>query len=416
MLTEKIYNLGISLYGLAIRQYAKVNSKAAKWVEGREDWETKLQQALHNLPADKPKIWVHVASLGEFEQGRPLISALRNKYPDYLIVLSFFSPSGYEIRKNYSEVDYVCYLPLDTPDNAFRFVHLLDPSIAIFIKYEFWYNYLTVLQHFGIPVFLVAARFRENQLFFRPWGRFFSKMIQLFEHITVQDQQSLKLLSKIHYPKASFSGDTRVDRVLDIATQPDAFPEIAAFCEGFKLLIFGSSWQADEQVFCPWLNKHLPPGWKAIIAPHEIGQENISRLQGMLEIPTITYSGISGVTAETRVLIIDNVGMLAHLYQFANIAYVGGGFGKSIHNILEPGAFGIPVIIGPNHQKFEEALALKRLGAVFSVKNRREYNQIMQTLSEEPIRREIKLILGQYFSAQRGATQKNIQVLAPYLE
>lgn len=416
MLMEKIYNTGIRLYGFAIRQYGRFNGKAAKWVEGRLNWEGKLQQALQEMPPEKPKIWIHVASLGEFEQGRPLISAIRKKYPEYQIVLSFFSPSGYEIRKNFPEAAYVCYLPLDTPNHAFRFVHLLDPSIAIFIKYEFWYNYLTVLQHFGIPVFLVAARFRENQIFFRPWGRFFKKMIHLFEHITVQDPLSIKLLEMVNYRRTSFSGDTRVDRVLDIAASPDCFPEIQKFCQGQKVIVFGSSWQADEQIFCHWLNKHLPPGWKAIIAPHEIAPENIRRLMGMLEIPTITYSDISGIRAETNVLIIDNVGMLAHLYQFGKIAYVGGGFGKSIHNILEPGAFGIPVIIGPNYHKFEEALALKKLGAVFPVKNRKEFNQLLQTLVEEPIRKEIKQILEQYFFAQRGATQKNIQVLSPYLD
>ncbi len=415
MLMESLYNIGILFYGIAIRQYARYNTKAAQWIDGRKDWERKLKIAIHQLPQEQPRIWVHVASLGEFEQGRPIIEAIRQKHPDYLIILSFFSPSGYEIRKNYKETAYVCYLPLDTHENAFRFLHILNPAAAIFVKYEFWHNYLTGLEHWGIPVFLVAAKFRQNQIFFKPWGRFFRNMLHVFEHIMVQDNSSANLLRKAGINRVTITGDSRVDRVMEIASSPDSFPEVEKFKNGAPVIVFGSSWAADEEVFCKWINEKLTPGWKVILAPHEVKGDNINKLQKAIDLPSIRYSQLPTKTS-SNVLIIDNVGMLAHLYQFGDIAYVGGGFGKSIHNILEPAAFGLPTIIGPNYQKFEEAIILKEKGAVFPIRNYPDFCRIMETLTELPIRKEIRHILADFFSAQRGATQKTLHLLGSYLD
>lgn len=416
MFSEKLYQIGIRLYGWAINTYAPYHKKAALWVEGRKDWEQKLKYALHQLPPDQPRIWVHVASLGEFEQGRPVISALHAQYPEYLIILSFFSPSGYEVRKNYPEAAHVCYLPLDTPDNAFNFVQIVQPSLAIFVKYEFWYNHLTALEHWGVPVYLIAARFRDNQIFFRPWGHFFRRMLSIFDAILVQDIHSETLLRKIGLTQIHITGDSRVDRVLQIADAPEAFPEIETFARDAFIVVFGSSWEPDEAIFCRWINEKLPPGWKIIIAPHETGTENIRRLQQLLQIPSATYSQIADRNPDARVLIIDNVGMLAQLYQFASIAYVGGGFGKGIHSILEPTAFGIPVVVGPRYHKFEEAVVLKSKGALFAIQHYSEFCRIMNNLEQEALRKEIHYTLKQYFDSQRGATQKTLQILAPRLD
>lgn len=416
MFNEKLYQFGIRLYGLGIKTYARFNPKARLWIQGRANWEQQLQEAMYRLPPEKPRIWVHVASLGEFEQGRPVVSAIHRQYPDYQIVLSFFSPSGYEVRKNYPEAAFVCYMPLDTPDNAFRFVQHLQPVMAIFVKYEFWYNHLMALEHWGIPVFLISARFREHQIFFRPWGGFFRRLLSTFDTILVQDERSKVLLQEIGLKKVYVTGDSRVDRVLDIAANPLPFPELEKFTAGYKIIVFGSSWEPDEAIFCRWINQELPPGWKVIIAPHETGADHVQRLQQKLKLSQATYSQRATMNPDTQILIIDNVGLLAQLYQFGSIAYVGGGFGKGIHSILEPTAFGIPVITGPRYHKFEEAIALKAIGALFPIKNLATFSRIMQTLCEDPIRKEIKVKLNGYFSSQQGATQRSLQHLASRLE
>lgn len=416
MLYEKLYQFGIRLYGTGIKVYARFNSKAQVWVKGRERWEQELKEAMYRLPPEKPRIWVHVASLGEFEQGRPVMSALHRQYPDYQIVLSFFSPSGYEVRKNYPEAAYVCYMPLDTPDNAFRFVQHLQPVVAIFVKYEFWYHHLTALEHWGIPVYLISARFRDHQIFFRPWGGFFRRLLFTFDTILVQDQHSEQLLRKIGLKKVYVTGDSRVDRVMDIATAPLPFPDLKHFIAGHRIIVFGSSWEQDEAIFCQWINQQLPPGWKVIIAPHETSSDHVQRLQQKLKLSQARYSQRATMDPATQILVIDNVGLLAHLYQFASIAYVGGGFGKGIHSILEPTAFGIPVVTGPRYHKFEEAIALKTMGALFPVKDLKTFSRIMQTLCEDPIRKEIRNKLALYFGRQQGATQSILQHLATRLE
>lgn len=355
--------------------FAPFNSKARQWTQGRKNWEALLKS---NIDPENKYIWVHCASLGEFEQGRPLIEKLKNESPEYKVVLTFFSPSGYEIRKNYSFADYVCYLPADTPRNSRKFVSILNPALAIFVKYEFWYNYILRLDSAKIPLYLISGIFRPEQAFFRWYGVFFRKMLFRFTHIFVQDEKSEDLLKKAGLKNVSVAGDTRFDRVMQIAGSAKDIPQIDLFRNGEKVLLAGSSWPQDEEIIAGYINRY-PENLKWIFAPHEIDKPNIDRLERLFSVRTVRFSAFTEESASARVMIIDNIGMLSSAYKYAFKAAIGGGFGKGIHNILEAACWGIPVVFGPNYRNFREANDLIRLNGARSYRNFGEFSRIVDS-------------------------------------
>ncbi len=349
-----LYNIGIFIFTALAHLLSPFNSKASLWVKGRKKWTEKIAD---KIKPEGRNVWIHCASLGEFEQGRPVIEAIKKERPDLKIVLTFFSPSGYEIRKNYSNADCIIYLPADTPGNAARFVRLVNPEFVIFVKYEFWNNYISVLYNNNIPLYLISAIFRPEQHFFKWYGSFFRDMLRKFERIFVQDQRSLDLLSGIGLENISLAGDTRFDRVVQIKSTARDIPQMEQFRGGEKLFLAGSSWKQDEEIITQYINK-FPGRMKWVFAPHEIDKPNIERLEKLFNIKHVRFSEFNEASADARVLIIDNIGMLSSAYKYAYIAAIGGGFGKGIHNILEPACWGIPVMFGPKHKKFREAVDL----------------------------------------------------------
>jgi len=349
-----LYNLAILIFSALANLISPFNSRASLWVKGRKKWAEKIADNIK--PGDRI-IWIHCASLGEFEQGRPVIEAIKRDMPVFKIVLTFFSPSGYEVRKNYDNVDYISYLPSDTPVNAIKFIGLIKPEIVIFVKYEFWNNYISVLYKNDIPLYLISGIFRPAQHFFKWYGSFFRSMLMKFERIFVQDQLSFDLLSGIGIKKISLAGDTRFDRVIQIAGTARDIPQLEQFMGSEKLFLAGSSWKQDEEIITEYINK-FPDKMKWVFAPHEIDESNIERLEKLLKVKYIRFSEFNEGSANARVLIIDNIGMLSSAYRYAYIAAIGGGFGKGIHNILEPACWGIPVIFGPRYKKFREAVEL----------------------------------------------------------
>ncbi len=370
-----LYNAGIAAYQTLLRLLAPLNPKARQWVAGRRGWSDQLTQKLAGNTA--PIAWVHAASLGEFEQGRPVIEAYRTQYPTHKILLTFFSPSGYEVRKNYAGADYIAYLPADLPANAHQFVAIVQPRIAFFIKYEFWYNYLRELKAARVPVVSFSAIFRPDQLFFRstgggPAARFYRSLLGYFDHIFVQNGQSLDLLKGIGVTNVTRAGDTRFDRVAQVAAARKVVPVAQAFCAGVPTLVLGSVWPADMAVLIPFLNQFRQP-LKVLVAPHEIRPDQLSQWQQQLNGSVVYYSAIVNgrvddkTLGQARYLFIDNVGMLSSLYQYGQFAYIGGAFGKGLHNILEAATFGMPLFFGPNYAKFQEAIDLVGEGAGFPV-------------------------------------------------
>lgn len=321
------------------------------------------------MDQSKPWLWFHASSLGEFEQGRPIMERIRNEHPEYLILLTFYSPSGYEVRKNYSGADLICYLPFDTPFNVRRFLNRVQPKKVFFIKYEFWPNYLTALKKRQIPTYLISGIFREDQLFFKDYAPFYRRMLDSFTHLFVQNQKSVDLLASIRRTEeVSISGDTRFDRVLEIKAAAKDLPiaeQFAKSCKG-NVLIAGSSWPKDEALFIPYFNEH--PELKLIIAPHEIHEEHLLNIESQLNRTYQRYTKIKPEeVANYDCLIIDCFGLLSSIYRYGNIAYIGGGFGTGIHNTLEAAVYGIPVIFGPNFAKFHEAKELLNIGGAFTV-------------------------------------------------
>ncbi len=410
-----LYDFGIRLYVLAIRLAALFDDKARRWVEGRRDNAARLAR----LPQGKPVVWVHCASLGEFEQGRPLIEAIRARHPHVAILLTFFSPSGFELRKDYEGAEVVVYLPPDLPAAAEAFVARVQPSLAIFVKYEFWRNHLEALNRRQIPTVLVSARFRKSQIFFKPWGGAFRQMLRCFSHLFVQDEASAELLRQIGFDHAIVAGDTRVDRVVHLARQaPPPLPRVDAFARNARhILVCGSTWPADEKVLAPLINEHLPEGWKVIIAPHEVDEGHVQALMRQIERPAIRYSEAEGRDlADTRVLVIDNVGILSRLYRYGRIAYIGGGFGRAIHNTLEPMAFGLPVLFGPRYAGFAEAEYLVSSGGGRSIRSAEELIAAFDQLCREAQWEESHRKVQAYIEAGTGATQRIMDGLAPLLQ
>ena len=403
-----IYLLSLHAYGLLIKLGALFHPKAKAWVEGRKNWRQKLgawQRGEGKL------LWMHCASLGEFEQGRPVLEAIRREMPDIRLVLTFFSPSGYEMRKNYATVDGVFYLPLDTPANARDFLGLLRPDMAVFVKYEFWHFFWKELGNRGIPTLLISAIFRPGQAFFQFWGGFFRKMLFLPDRIFVQDEASKGLLDRIGVTGAVVAGDTRIDRVLAMAEEKKEWKLLDDFCRDGKILVAGSAWPPDEQILVKWLRDPSSKGWKCILAPHEIGEETIHSLIQRLGEPAIRFTEAGNEQAAARILILDTIGMLAFVYRYGHVAYIGGGFGKGIHNILEPMAQGLPVLFGPRHEKFREAILLQEAGAAWAFRNAEEFIKRMAFLTNEENRKEASEKGLAVLRRQQGATGLIIEYL-----
>ncbi|MCK5776195.1 MAG: 3-deoxy-D-manno-octulosonic acid transferase [Bacteroidales bacterium] len=355
-----IYTIAVYLYSFSIGIASLFNTKAKLWFNGRKNIIAQIKNDFATV--SEKTIWIHSASLGEFEQGRPLIEELKAKYPNTKIVLTFFSPSGYEIRKDYPLADYIYYLPIDTPQNAKAFIKIINPSIAIFIKYEFWYNYMNELDQQKIPLIYISAIFRPNQLFFKPCGKWFLNHLRKANHFFVQNEISKNLLKAKAIHQVSVSGDTRFDRVASILKQAKENEIVKIFKGSSSLLLAGSSWPKDEEIIKELSKQH--PEIKIIIAPHLIDKSHISQIKSIFP-EAITYSkAIESKISKAPILIIDNMGMLSSLYQYADFALIGGGFGAGIHNTLEAATYGMPIFIGPNYHKFQEAKDLIEIGVI----------------------------------------------------
>lgn len=367
---------------------------------GRKNLFSKLKATINR---DDHPIWIHCASLGEFEQGRPLIEKIKKENPNEKILLTFFSPSGYEIRKDYEFADYVFYLPLDTRTNALAFLEIIQPKLVIFVKYEFWLNFLNIIADQKIPLYLISATFRPNQIFFKPYGKQFLKVLSRFSHIFVQNGNSKDLLSRNKITQVTVAGDTRIDRVYQISQHVKPIPKIAKFCQNKKIFIAGSSWEKDEIIIARFIKEEDIEDWKFIFAPHDISKNNVKRLASYFE-DAILYSNIENANPNSNVLIIDNIGLLSSIYQYGTIAYIGGGFGAGIHNTLEPITFGLPVIFGPNYRKFDEARELVQNKGGFSISNYDEFYTIMISLKQDQSRSTASKKALDYILKNVGAT------------
>lgn len=351
-------------------------------------------------------VWFHAASLGEFEQGRPLMEQLKREHPEYKILLTFFSPSGYEVRKNYEGADIITYLPLDTIMNARRFLRTIRPVMAFFIKYEFWYNYLHILKYRKVPVYSVSSIFRPEQVFFKWYGRSYGRVLHCFTHFFVQNEISRQLLAKIGINEVTVVGDTRFDRVLQIKEAAKQLPVVEAFTDGHRTFVAGSSWQPDEDIFIPWFNAHKD--WKLIIAPHVIGEDHLQQILSKIEGKAVRYTQASAEEVrDAQVLIIDCFGLLSSIYHYGEVAYVGGGFGVGIHNLPEAAVWGVPVIFGPNNHRFQEAQQLKACGGGLEINGAADFQRIMDRFDANPQQVEADgKKAGDYVKGKAGATDK----------
>jgi 3-deoxy-D-manno-octulosonic-acid transferase len=401
-----LYNLGIRCYGLILNLAALFVPKARLWVNGRKGWRGRYQE----LSNYQDGYWFHCASLGEFEQGRPVMEALRNMHPERPLIVTFFSPSGYEIRKNYEGADWVGYLPLDTPKNARDFVQLARPSQVFFVKYEFWANYLVELKRQRIPAYCVSGLFRPTHRFFKPYGGFFRSVLTCFDHFFVQTSTSQLLLNQIGFTNVTLSGDTRYDRVLQNASQVVDNSVIRSFAGDSKVFVVGSSWSEDEEVIFPFIESG-EIATKIIIAPHEIGEKHIQNITAKLSVPYARFTECDSSTQldEVRVLILDCIGQLANAYRFGAVAYVGGAFGKGLHNILEPAVFGLPVIFGPRHEKFPEAAEFIAAGIGFSISTKQEFQLALNSITANQV--ELSDKAKAFIQSKSGATEIILRTL-----
>ena len=401
-----IYNIGIYFYKLAIFIASFFNKKARLLHKGQQEALTLLKE---KVDPNAGYVWFHAASLGEFEQGRPVIERLKAENPETKILLTFFSPSGYEIRKNYNGADIVSYLPLDTYFAARNFVKLVRPSKAVFVKYEFWPNYLLALQQADVPVYSISAIFRESQVFFKVYGGWYRSLLRVFSHIFVQDKVSLDLLKKYDITNASVCGDTRFDRVYDLYSQAKQLPLIEEFAKGGQpIIVAGSTWPKDEELLVQYLK--LQPDLKIILVPHEVHQSHILEISKLLDGKFVRYSEANSENlAQANCLVVDVIGILSSIYRYANVAYIGGGFGVGIHNTLEAAVWHVPVVFGPNYQRFREARELISVGGAFAISN--------YTLLETQLNRLLKdeqagKMAGEYVKNNTGATQLILNKLA----
>ena len=365
-----LYHIFISFYSFGIRIASLFNSKANLWVEGRGNLLEKIKSTIKNKD---DIVWFHCASLGEFEQAKPVIQKFKIKFPTYKILVTFFSPSGYEAKKNDPLIDYIFYLPIDTLKNAKTFIKTVQPKMVFFVKYEFWFNYIMELKHNHIPTYLISGVFRENQLFFKWYGKWYKQVLIGFTHFFVQDENSKKILLKYNINNVTLSGDTRFDRVFENALSPKNIPLIEKFRGDNILLVGGSTWQPEEQILANY--SILNPNFKIVIAPHDISETHISQIEKLFNGKCLRFSkaDVDNVT-KFNTLIIDNIGLLSNIYQYADIAFIGGGFTGALHNILEPASFGNVVFFGPKHQKFHEAQELVNDNGAFEIANGIDFN------------------------------------------
>ncbi|MBR6606880.1 MAG: 3-deoxy-D-manno-octulosonic acid transferase [Prevotella sp.] len=427
-----MYNIIIYIYLFGVAIASLFNKKVKKMWQGEREAFDVLRS---KVDPNAQYVWFHAASLGEFEQGRPIMERLRKEHPEYKILLTFFSPSGYEVRKNYDGADIICYLPLDTPLNARRFLRTIRPVMAFFIKYEFWYNYLHILKHRGIPTYSVSSIFRDGQIFFRWYGHQYGRVLKCFTHFFVQNEKSRQLLAGIGITNVSISGDTRFDRVLEIKQQAKKLDIVEAFVESLssvgvqecrsadntssasnlstcqlvnsstkKVFVAGSSWQPDEEIFIKYFNEH--PDWKLIIAPHVIGESHLQQIIKQLDMPVARYTKTTPEEARNaRCLIIDCFGLLSCIYNYGTVSYVGGGFGVGIHNVLEAAVWNIPVIFGPNNERFAEAQGLKRVGGGFEISDYDSFASVMNGfIADEASLNAAGSAASDYVKSQAGAT------------
>ena len=411
-----IYNLVIYLYLLGVAIYSRFNEKVRKMWRGEREAFKILRE---KVDPNAKYVWFHAASLGEFEQGRPLMEQLRKDHPEYKILLTFFSPSGYEVRKNYEGADIITYLPLDTITNARRFLRTVRPVMAFFIKYEFWYNYLHILKHRGVPVYSVSSIFRPEQVFFKWYGRQYGRVLNCFTHFFVQNEISKELLAKIGITDTTVVGDTRFDRVLQIKEAAKQLPIVESFVKDApQVFVAGSSWPPDEEIFIKYFNEHK--NWKLIIAPHVIGEDHLKQIEKLLEgRKVIRYTeaekmvnGQLSMVNDYEVLIINCFGLLSSIYHYGNVAYVGGGFGVGIHNLLEAAVWDVPVFFGPNNQKFQEAQGLKTSGG-FEISSYEDFAAQMDSFAaDDAYLQEQGQKAGHFVKGQSGATQKVLSAVA----
>lgn len=403
-----LYNLAIGIYDLIVHIMAPFSRKPRKMMKGHWVVYELLRQQIEK---DARYIWFHAASLGEFEQGRPLIEKIRAKYPDYKILLTFFSPSGYEVRKNYRGADVVCYLPFDKPRNVKKFLDISNPVMAFFIKYEFWKNYLDELNKRRIPVYSVSSIFRKDQIFFKWYGGTYRNVLKNFDYLFVQNEASRRFLSKIGINKVTVVGDTRFDRVLQIREEAKELPLVEKFKGDSFTLVAGSSWGPDEDLFLEYFNTH--PEMKLIIAPHVIDENHLVEIISKLKRPYVRYTRADERNVQKAdCLIIDCFGLLSSIYRYGEVAYIGGGFGVGIHNTLEAAVYGIPVVFGPKYQKFMEAKQLIEAQGAFSISNYEELGSLFDRfLTDEHFHRETGSNAGFYVTSNAGATDKVLSMI-----
>lgn len=399
-----LYTLGVKMYGAAIRVAALWNPKAKLWTEGRRT------SAAPRTFANRP-LWIHCASTGEFEQGRPLIEGIKKAQPDTPVLLTFFSPSGFEMRKDYPLADAVAYMPLDTPGRIREFLDTYRPATAVFVKYEIWHNCLRELERRDTPTYLVSAKFRPDQIYFKPYGKWFARSLKVFARIFTQNEESKALLNTIGCNRVTVAGDTRFDRVAEIAETNDEIPAMADFKGGSTLIAAGSTWPKDEEIIAEWWSKHASrqPQVKLLIVPHEILSGHVSELKKRFP-DAAAWSDNPG--SDTRVLILDRMGLLSRVYRYADAVYIGGGFGAGIHNVLEPAVFGCPVIFGPRHEKFDEAKGLISGGGGFAVTDQDGFDNILnELLSKHPFREKAGRNAAAFVQENRGASAKILGAL-----
>lgn len=389
---------------MAVKLASGFNSKARLMISGRKDWRTNLNQ---KIDKNSSYIWVHCASLGEFEQGRPLIEKFKKEFGEkYRIILTFFSPSGFEIRKNYDKADVVCYMPFDTPQNAKDFINIVKPVCAVFVKYEIWYYHLKELKQNNIPSYLISGIFRENQIFFRWYGNSYKQALGFFTHFFLQDTNSEEILNIAGLTNTTVCGDTRTDRVISVAAEAYENKYLETFSAGHKTIVCGSTWPADEKILAEFVNKHSS-NYRFIIVPHEISASHLKYVESILNVPHIRFSKIEEIHDQCRVVIVDTIGLLSKIYRYAKLAYIGGGFGKGIHNTLEAAVYNIPVIFGPKYEKFREARDLIELKCGFSINSIAELeNIIFMLVEQEETYLNVQKSLSSYISSSFGATDK----------
>ena len=407
-----LYNFAIYFYLLGVAIASLFNEKVRKMWRGERAAFDVLKQ---KVDPEAKYVWFHAASLGEFEQGRPIMERFRSEHPEYKILLTFFSPSGYEVRKNYEGADIICYLPLDTPINAIRFLRLVRPVMAFFIKYEFWYNYLHILKYRKVPTYSVSSIFRPEQVFFKWYAKKYAGVLRCITHFFVQNEQSRELLEKIGITEVTISGDTRFDRVLQIKEQSKRLPLVEAFKnkkqtveeaykQEYKVFVAGSSWPPDEDIFIRFFNEH--PEWKLIIAPHVIGNDHLQQIMSKLNRKTVRYTEATPETAaEAQCMIIDCFGLLSSIYHYGEVAYVGGGFGVGIHNVLEAAVWNVPVFFGPNNKRFQEAQQLLASGGAVEITDYNSFDSAMtRFMNDEKWLKECGSKAGEYVKSKAGAT------------